>query len=276
MLQPTASHAAVPSFLYGTACKEERTEELTSLALAAGFRAIDTANQRKHYVEAAVGAAVAASGVPRDELFLQTKFTYARGQDRRLPYDAKAPLAEQVRQSFAGSQEHLGVEVIDSFVLHGAWAHGWSPEDREVWGAMEALHAAGVVRSLGVSNIDLYQLSGLCEVASVAPAWVQNRCFTRSGWDRSIRAFCRQRGIVYQGFSLLTANQRELSSPAMAEIARRAGGTVAQVVFAFARTVGMLPVTGTSDRGHMDEDLASLAISLDPADVERMERLSGG
>ena len=272
---PTTIAGAAPSFLYGTAWKEERTEELTLLALAAGFRAIDTANQRKHYVEAAVGAALAASGVPRDEVFLQTKFTYARGQDQRLPYDPRAPLADQVRQSFASSQEHLGVEVIDSFVLHGAWAHGWSAEDREVWGAMEALHGAGLVRSLGVSNVDLYQLSGLCEEASVAPAWVQNRCFARSGWDRSVRAFCRQRGIVYQGFSLLTANQRELSSSVVAEIAGRVGGTVPQIVFAFARAVGMLPLTGTSDRAHMDQDLASLAIALDPADVDRIERIAG-
>lgn len=275
MPESTAHAGAAPAILYGTAWKEERTEELTRLALEAGFRAIDTANQRKHYVEAAVGAALAASGVAREDVFLQTKFTYARGQDHRIPYDPRAPLAEQVRQSFARSQEHLGARVIDSYVLHGAWAHGWSAEDREVWGAMEALHAAGLARTLGVSNVDLYQLSGLCDVASVAPAWVQNRCFARTGWDRGVRAFCRARGITYQGFSLLTANQRELSSPAMAEIARRAGATVAQVVFAFARAVGMVPLTGTSDRRHMDEDLASLAISLEPADVERIERIAG-
>ena len=74
----------LPGFIYGTAWKEERTAELAALALKVGFRAIDTANQRKHYVEAAVGEAVAGSGVARGELFLQTKFTYARGQDHRL------------------------------------------------------------------------------------------------------------------------------------------------------------------------------------------------
>src|SRR5258705_1101283 len=108
---------AVPAFLYGTAWKEERTEKLTSLALATGFRGIDTANQRKHYVEAAVGAALAASGVARSEVFLQTKFTYAKGQDHRLPYDPHASIATQVRQSFASSLEHLRVEHIESFVL---------------------------------------------------------------------------------------------------------------------------------------------------------------
>jgi diketogulonate reductase-like aldo/keto reductase len=83
---------------------------------------------------------------------------------------------------------------------------------------------------------------------------------------------------VYQGFSLLTANTRELRSPAVAAIARRVGGgaTVAQVVFAFARQVGMLPLTGTTDRGHMDEDLASLGIVLEAKEIAVMEGVTNG
>ena len=86
----------VPRFLYGTAWKEERTQRLTELALRQGFRGIDTANQRRHYHEAAVGKAIAASVasglVTRDDLFVQTKFTFRGGQDHRLPYDAVRPL----------------------------------------------------------------------------------------------------------------------------------------------------------------------------------------
>src|SRR5438093_13495434 len=93
----------VPTFIYGTAWKEERTEPLTALALAAGFRAIDTANQRRHYFEAAVGDAVGAflrdGQCNRSDLFLQTKFTYVRGQDHRLPYDKNAAPAAPVVQS---------------------------------------------------------------------------------------------------------------------------------------------------------------------------------
>src|SRR5439155_4467433 len=95
----------VPRFLYGTAWKEDETRRLTELALKQGFRGIDTANQRRHYHEAAVGQAVAAaiaSGlVARDDLFLQTKFTFRQGQDHRLPYDPQAAIATQVEQSFA-------------------------------------------------------------------------------------------------------------------------------------------------------------------------------
>ncbi len=264
----------VPSFMYGTAWKEERTEALTTVALRAGFRAIDTANQRKHYVEAGVGAAVAASGVARGELFLQTKFTYARGQDQRLPYDPAANVTTQVRQSFASSLVHLGVEYIDSYVLHGpSSGSGWSALDQEAWLAMEALHGERGVRLLGVSNVSLEQLSALTAQAKVAPAFVQNRCYARTGWDGEVRAFCRAHAIVYQGFSLLTANRRELDGPVVKTIARRVGATVQQVVFRFARAVGMLPLTGTSDPKHMQEDLASEQVVLPAADLEAIERL---
>src|SRR5580692_7055892 len=92
----------VPRFLYGTAWKEERTQRLTELALRQGFRGIDTANQRRHYHEVAVGQAITASViggvVALDEVFLQTKFTYRHGQDHRLPYDPEAPIQFQVEQ----------------------------------------------------------------------------------------------------------------------------------------------------------------------------------
>ena len=265
-----------PTFIYGTAWKEEATERLTRLALDAGFRAIDTANQRRHYFEAGVGAAVAGAirdgVVRRDELFLQTKFTSASGQDRRLPYDARADPATQVRQSFASSLEHLQVDAIDSYVLHGpSRRRGLAPEDVAVWRAMESLP----VRFLGVSNVALDQLEALYELAAVKPSFVQNRCFAATRWDAAIRAFCREHDIVYQGFSLLTANANELRSAAFREIVARVRRTPAQVVFRFARQIGIVPLTGTTDPVHMREDLAIDDFELPAADVARIERLSG-
>jgi diketogulonate reductase-like aldo/keto reductase len=263
-----------PWLMYGTAWKEERTEALVAAALAAGFRAIDTANQRKHYHEAGVGAALKRSGLPRDELFLQTKFTSAGGQDHRLPYDPTADAATQVAQSFARSLEHLGVEHLDSYVLHGpTYVSGWSDHDLAAWGAMEALKRAGRTRLIGVSNVSRAQLATLCAQATVAPAFVQNRCYARTGWDREVRALCRERGIVYQGFSLLTANQRELTTPEVTALAARKQATVPQLVFAFARAVGMLPLTGTSDPRHMAEDLAAVRVALAPAELALLEDL---
>src|SRR3954469_21517987 len=108
------SRDSVPDFLYGTAWKENRTAALTELAIRSGFRAIDTANQRRHYFEAGVGegltSAYGSGLVTRADLFLQTKFTYQRGQDHRLPYDPAASLSVQVAQSLASSLEHLATD----------------------------------------------------------------------------------------------------------------------------------------------------------------------
>jgi diketogulonate reductase-like aldo/keto reductase len=270
----------VPRFLYGTAWKEDRTQPLTELALSQGFRGIDTANQRKHYHEAAVGAGIAAaikSGLlTRDGLFLQTKFTFRGGQDHRLPYDPAAPVAKQVEQSFASSLEHLGTDRIDSYVLHGPTQRvGLGAADWEAWRAMESLHDGGRVRLLGVSNVSLEQLRTLCETARVRPAFVQNRCYAIQGWDRDLRRFCAANGLVYQGFSLLTANRQVLTHPEVVRIAARHGRAVTQVVFRFALDVGMIPLTGTTNADHMRADLDVFDFRLEPDEVERIEKVAG-
>jgi diketogulonate reductase-like aldo/keto reductase len=252
---------SVPAFWYGTAWKEDRTEALTAQALAAGFRAIDTANQRKHYFEGGVGAAIAKAGIPREQLFLQTKFTHQPGQDHRLPYDPAAPIAEQVRQSFASSLEHLGTTYLDSYVLHGPSTNvGLAPADVEAWQAIEALAMTNSTRLIGISNVTREQLAQLCGLARVQPAFVQNRCYASQGWDAGVRALCRERDIAYQGFSLLTANRRELVRPAIDELMMRLGRTREQLVFQFALQVGMIPLTWTSSEAHMREDLAVLQL----------------
>jgi len=268
-----------PDFLYGTAWKEDRTAALTELALRTGFRGIDTANQRRHYVEAAVGAGLAAAYragvVSRAELFLQTKFTYRAGQDHRLPYDPAADLSTQVAQSVQSSLEHLGTDYVDSYVLHGpASGHGWTDDDAEAWAAMARERDAGRVRLLGVSNVFLRHLEQLAASGAETPAFVQNRCFARFGWDRSVRAFCARHGIQYQGFSLLTANPEALRHSLVAGIAALAKVTPAQVVFRFAQAIGMLSLTGTTDAEHMRQDLASRTVVLSSDEVRTIENLA--
>lgn len=269
----------VPEFLYGTAWKEERTAALTEMALRQGFRAIDTANQRKHYFEAAVGQGLAAAYrdgvVSREQIFLQTKFTYQDGQDHRLPYDPRAPLAAQVAQSLASSLEHLGTDYVDSYVLHGPSDHNWTEEDSEVWAAMMRERDAGRARAVGVSNVSLRHLEQMETLQVELPAYVQNRCYARMGWDRNVRDFCRQHNIIYQGFSLLTANVEVLRHPPFRQLAAQVGATPAQVVFCFARKVGMLPLTGTSSAEHMQQDLASLTLPLPGDVVQVIESLAG-
>ncbi len=268
----------VPDFLYGTAWKEDRTAALTELALRTGFRGIDTANQRRHYFEAGVGQGLAAAyraGVAaRANLFLQTKFTYQRGQDHRLPYDPAASLSVQVAQSLASSLEHLGTDYVDSFVLHGPAGYAWTNADAEVWQAMVKERDAGRARLLGVSNVSLLHLEQMAAAHTDVPAFVQNRCFARLGWDREVRRFCRERNIIYQGFSLLTANPEVQHHPLVAAIAARTKTTRAQVVFRFAQAIGMLPLTGTSNAGHMQQDLASRDLEMSAEEVKAIESLA--
>jgi diketogulonate reductase-like aldo/keto reductase len=193
-----------PSFVYGTAWKKDATRELVKTALKAGFRAIDTANQPKHYSEPLVGDALKdleGEGIARDSLFIQTKFTPLNGQDHRVPYDPQAGLEAQVRQSFESSLRHLGTDYIDSFLLHGPYSYpGLGEEDWEVWHAIAQIHTAGHARLIGVSNVNALQLAALIAQADVKPMVVQNRCFANRGWDRQVREICQTHGITYQGF----------------------------------------------------------------------------
>ncbi len=257
----TSQGVPIPEFLYGTAWKEERTPALVELALRAGFRGIDTANQRRHYFEEGVGQGLASAYrdgvVTRADLFLQTKFTYTTGQDHRLPYDPAASLSAQVAQSMASSLDHLGTDYVDSYILHGpASGYAWTDADAEVWEAMKKERDAGRARLLGVSNVSLRHLGELDGAHSEPPAFVQNRCYARFGWDREVRRFCSERKIVYQGFSLLTANIEVLRHPVVVSLAEDHRVSPGQVIFAFARAIGMLPLTGTSSPEHMRQDLA--------------------
>lgn len=268
----------IPAFLYGTAWKEDATQGLVELALQQGFRGIDTANQRKHYHEAAVGLGVEAAvkrGAARDDVFLQTKFTFIRSQDQRLPYDPQAPISKQVEQSFASSLQHLQTDWIDSYVLHGpTLRNGLTSNDWEAWKAMEAIHDSEKARWLGVSNVSLDQLQALHRQARIKPRFVQNRCYAVHGWDRNVRDFCTANGIVYQGFSLLTANRDVLAHVEFSRIAKRHRRTVNQIVFRFALDVGMLPLTGTTKAEHMREDLSIFDFRLEPSEVGQIEGMA--
>jgi diketogulonate reductase-like aldo/keto reductase len=134
---------------------------------------------------------------------------------------------------------------------------------------------AGRTRLLGVSNVALEHLEQMEKSRAELPRFVQNRCFAQTGWDRDVRAFCREHNIVYQGFSLLTANQEVVNHPPFVALAMKLGATPAQIVFAFARAVGMLPLTGTSNAEHMKQDLASLELKLPAEIVKAIESIAG-
>jgi diketogulonate reductase-like aldo/keto reductase len=255
----SAAGVAVPRLIYGTAWKKERTAELVAQALRAGFRGIDTACQPKHYHEPGVGkalAVVAREGLLRSDIFLQTKFTPLRGQDPdNVPYDSGASIDQQVQQSFAVSLRNLGVDNLDSLVLHSPY-----PEDSdtlEAWGAMERLFDRGLVRQLGVSNCyEPERFERLWRAARIKPAALQNRFHAKTHYDRELRAFCRDKNIIYQSFWTLTANPQILAAPAVTATAKKYGRTPAQVFFRYLTQSGMACLTGTTSPEHMAQDLA--------------------
>jgi diketogulonate reductase-like aldo/keto reductase len=260
--------------IYGTAWKKERTALLVEQAVRTGFRAIDTANQPKHYHEPGVGEALrrlAELGFDRSQLFLQTKFTPLDGQDSRVPYDPKADVATQFRQSLERSLENLGTDYLDSLLLHSPYGFpNLGDDDWTVWRAMESAQRGGEIRQIGISNVLPGQLETLLQKALVRPAFVQNRCFARRGWDEEVRSLCQEFGVVYQGFSLLTANPEVVESRPVLSIAHTLGKTPAQIVFAFSRQIGITPLTGTTDLQHMQQDLAVEPLRLSPEQVEEI------
>ena len=271
------NQVSIPSFMYGTAWKKEATTQLVQQAVTAGFTAIDTANQLVHYQEALVGEALlelAKQGTPRDRLFLQTKFTSVTGQDHRTPYDARADLTTQVKQSFDSSLAHLHTDHVDSYVLHGPYyRRGLAAEDWEVWAAIEGLYESGKTKMIGISNVTAEQLTLLCQRAAHKPMVVQNRCYAAMGWDQEVREICRTHGIIYQGFSLLTANREVFAEPEVRAMAAKYGMGLAQLIFRFAMQIGMLPLTGTTNPQHMTEDLQSDRFTIAAEDLQRLETI---
>ena len=176
----------------------------------------------------------------------------------------------------ASSLEHLGTDYVDSFVLHGPASHShWTTDDFETWQAMIKERDAGRTRLLGVSNISFGQLQQMARAHAEPPAFVQNRCYASRGWDREVRAFCRERNIIYQGFSILTANVEVLRHPLVAGLSTQLNASPAQIVFAFAHHVGMLPLTGTTNPEHMSQDLESLSLKLPIEAVNAIEAIAG-
>ncbi|HAU0201966.1 TPA: aldo/keto reductase [Legionella pneumophila] len=270
--------STTPPILYGTAWKEDDTKRLVLQALNSGFRGIDTANQRRHYFEEAVGDAIdqflTTSQKTRSDIFLQTKFTPVHGQDHRKPYDEFDSLTNQVKQSFASSLEHLQTDYIDAYILHGpSLSHGIIDADLEIWQAMEELVRSRKVKFLGISNVNMAQVEELYRKVSIKPSFIQNRCFAITQWDQDVRTFSQKNKINYQGFSLLTANQPYLLNPHMQSLAVKYDKTIPQIIFRFANQVGILPLTGTTNQQHMDNDLTIYDFELSQEEIQYIENI---
>ena len=255
----------IPWIIYGTAWKKDNTAALVEQAIRLGFRGIDTACQPKHYNEAGVGDGVAACrslGIDRSELYLQSKFTPLNGQDPdQVPYNPKASLCEQVAQSFQTSLKNLQTTYLDCLILHSPLAN--QQQLKEVWQAMEQIFHNGGAMQLGISNCyDPLQFELLYRNAIIKPAVIQNRFYAETQHDRIIRDFCRQQGIIYQSFWTLTANPKVLAHATLQTLATKYQRSAAQVFFRYLHQIDIIPLTGTTSKTHMKEDLAIIDFEL--------------
>lgn len=265
--------AQMPKIIYGTAWKKEQTTRLVMEALKAGFRGIDTACQPKHYAEPLVGDALQLSGIKREELFVQTKFTPLEGQDPdTVPYHKDASLTEQVAQSFETSKKNLKTSYIDSLLLHSPlfpFSHLL-----EVWRAMEAIYKRGEVLQLGISNCyDLGVLKRLYDEADIKPAVVQNRFYAQSDYDTELRQWCLQHDIVYQSFWSLTANPHILGSETMMQLAMKYRKSEAEIFFAYLISQHITPLSGTTSQTHMQQDLEAAEVLLSKDEIRSITAL---
>jgi diketogulonate reductase-like aldo/keto reductase len=253
----TKSGQRVAPLFYGTAWKKASTTALVALALQHGFRAIDTACQPRHYNEELVGEAVSKANIPRQDLFLQTKFTMLGGQDpNNVPYDADANLEEQVRQSFAKSLQNLRTDYLDALLLHSP---ARTLEDNiSILSVLNEFKSKGAVRHLGISNI--YSISALKTICDSVPRStvqiIQNRFYPDTGYDVEIRQYCKDNGMTYQSFWTLTGNPHIVQSRLVQRIAAKRGMTPEGVFYRFCIQEGITVLDGTKSEQHMDEDLS--------------------
>jgi diketogulonate reductase-like aldo/keto reductase len=272
----SSANLRIPQIIYGTAWKKDATERLVSLAIRNGFRGIDTACQPKHYDEAGAGAGIATSikqGLARHDFYLQTKFTSLSGQDpKRVPYDPKAPLADQVAQSIAASLKNLQTEYLDCVLLHSPMPT--MAQTQSAWRTLESFIDNGQVRQLGISNC--YRptdLQTLYQSARIKPAVLQNRFYAETRYDRDIRNYCKQKKIIYQSFWTLSANPDLLAHATMTALASAYKRTAAQILFRYLTQIGVVPLSGTQSEAHMRDDLAIFDFELTKEEQQAIEKL---
>ena len=235
------------------------TERAVRWALEIGYRHIDTATYYQN--ESDVGAAVRASGLPREEVFVTSKLWHTdHGFDRAM----KAARA---------SAERLGLGYLDLYLIH--WPRADTPSARlDSWRALERLQADGLVRAIGVSNYTVRHLKELLASAQVVPAvdQIEMHPFV---FDPALVAFCEEHGIHVEAWAPLTRGHR-LDHPtvvAVAEVHRR---TPAQVLVRWGLEHGFIELPKSVHRERIEENFHVFDFSLSPREVDALDGLADG
>ena len=252
----------IPSMGFGTyKMAPEDTKASVLCALRSGWRHIDTAAFYRN--EAEVGEAVRESGIARSEIFVTTKLWNAdRGYDSAL-------------RAFDRSQEALGLDYVDLYLIH--WPASpffwddWKMINADSWRALERLYKEGRVRAIGLSNFMPRHILPLLEGAEIAP--MVDQIEFHPGWmQQDCLDFCREHSIVVEAWAPLIKGEA-LSHPVITGIAGRLGWTPSQVVLAWVRACGVVPLCKSVTPSRIAENLAALSLELGPEDVAAISAL---
>jgi diketogulonate reductase-like aldo/keto reductase len=229
----------------------EQTENAVRWALELGYRHIDTAQAYGN--ERSVGKALRDSGVPREDVFITTKFYPGR----------KDPEAEAQR-----SLERLGVEQVDLYIVH--WPQGgptWA------WDGMQRAHAAGYARSIGVSNFSAKEIDELLGVADVAPV-VNQVQFSPFEFRKRLLEHCEGHGIALEAYSPLGTG-RHLDDPRVGEIAERVDRTPAQVLIRWCVQRELIVLPKSTHRERIEANAQVFDFELSESDMAALDALDG-
>lgn len=230
-------------------------------AIADGYRHIDTAAIYKN--EETVGSAVAASDVPRDDMFVTTKLWNAdRGYDATL-------------KAFEKSRKKLGLEYLDLYLIHWPAAQAtdadWQRTNRETWRAFETLYRDGVVHAIGVSNFKPHHLEALMDTAEILP--MVNQIELHPGCNqKSTCDFCNINGIVVEAWSPLGAG-RLLEDEMLVDIAAGYGCTVAQLCIRWCLQRQAIPLPKSMNAGRIAENARVFWFDITEDDLQRIDSL---
>ena len=237
----------------------EETKRAVAEAIKAGYRLIDTAQGYRN--EEGVGAAIAESDVPRDELFITTKLTNSEhGYDTTLA-------------AFDGSMKTLGLDVLDLFLIH--WPLPMFDQYVETWRAFERLLADGRVRSIGVSNFEIPHLQRLLAETDVKPTVNQVELHPEFPQEE-LRAYHDEHGILTESWGPLGQGKGLLENPAIAEVARRKGCTPAQIVLRWHVQLGCVVIPKSVHPDRMRENIELFDFELDAGDMADISKVRTG
>jgi 2,5-diketo-D-gluconate reductase A len=237
----------------------EETKQAVTEALEAGYRLIDTAQGYRN--EEGVGAAIAESDVPRDELFITTKLTNSeQGYDTTLA-------------AFDGSMDKLGIDVLDLFLIH--WPLPMFDQYVETWRAFEKLLADGRVRSIGVSNFEIPHLQRLLAETDVTPAVNQIELHPEFPQE-DLRDFHQQHGILTESWGPLGQGKGLLENPQIVEVAQRKDRTPAQVVLRWHVQLGCVVIPKSVNPDRIRENINIFDFELDDADMAEISKVRTG